>query len=197
METGYLPSYPEYFREPHWFSMGPPEISRVTWQVWNWVAVVYEICPALYVAAKIFFHRHFRKHKIRYTTFFIYMNVTLSKPKRTIFCWLYLLSDWCVCVDHHLRIFPVAVNCWKTLLGVFNYGWVSPLPCNTLHNYDVSISMALPFNFIITFFFHSVIAWHSSTMVLLFSTHTQVIFQRDIASHITEHINTWCHERCF
>ena len=28
--------YPEYFREPHWFSMGLPEISRVTWQVCLW-----------------------------------------------------------------------------------------------------------------------------------------------------------------
>ena len=26
----YLSSYPGYFREPHWFSMGLPEISRVT-----------------------------------------------------------------------------------------------------------------------------------------------------------------------
>ena len=31
--TRYLPSYPGYFREPHWLSMGLPEISRVTWQV--------------------------------------------------------------------------------------------------------------------------------------------------------------------
>ena len=29
----YLSSYPGYFRELHWFSMGLPEISRVTWQV--------------------------------------------------------------------------------------------------------------------------------------------------------------------
>ena len=29
----YLPSYPGYFREPYWFSMGLPEISRVIWQV--------------------------------------------------------------------------------------------------------------------------------------------------------------------
>ena len=28
--TAYLSSYPGYFREPHWFSMGLPEISRVT-----------------------------------------------------------------------------------------------------------------------------------------------------------------------
>ena len=26
--------YPGYFREPHWNSMGLPEISRVTWQLW-------------------------------------------------------------------------------------------------------------------------------------------------------------------
>ena len=32
----YLPSYPGYFRGPHWFSMGLPEISRVTWQVCIW-----------------------------------------------------------------------------------------------------------------------------------------------------------------
>ena len=31
--TAYLSSYPGYFREPHWLSMGLPEISRVTWQV--------------------------------------------------------------------------------------------------------------------------------------------------------------------
>ena len=30
----YLAIYPGYFQEPHWFSMGLPEISRVTWQVW-------------------------------------------------------------------------------------------------------------------------------------------------------------------
>ena len=30
----YLSSYPGYFQEPHWFSMGLPEISRATWQVW-------------------------------------------------------------------------------------------------------------------------------------------------------------------
>ena len=29
----YLASYPGYFWEPHWKSMGLPEISRVTWQV--------------------------------------------------------------------------------------------------------------------------------------------------------------------
>ena len=29
-----LSSYPGYFWEPRWFSMGCPEISRVTWQVW-------------------------------------------------------------------------------------------------------------------------------------------------------------------
>ena len=31
----YLSSYPGYFREPHWKSMGPAEISRVTWQVFK------------------------------------------------------------------------------------------------------------------------------------------------------------------
>ena len=31
----YLSSYPWYFQEPHWFSMGLLEISRVTWQVCN------------------------------------------------------------------------------------------------------------------------------------------------------------------
>ena len=30
-----LSSYPGYFREPHWFSVGLPEISRVTWQLCN------------------------------------------------------------------------------------------------------------------------------------------------------------------
>ena len=30
----YLSSYPGYSREPHWFSMGPPEIFRLTWQAW-------------------------------------------------------------------------------------------------------------------------------------------------------------------
>ena len=30
----YLSNYLGYLREPHWFSMGLPEISRVTWQVW-------------------------------------------------------------------------------------------------------------------------------------------------------------------
>ena len=34
--NAYLSSYPWYFREPHWFSMGLLEISRVTWQVWLW-----------------------------------------------------------------------------------------------------------------------------------------------------------------
>ena len=29
--SAYLPRYPGYFREPHWKSMGLPEISRVTW----------------------------------------------------------------------------------------------------------------------------------------------------------------------
>ena len=29
-----LSSYPGYFLEPHWKSIGLPEISRVTWQVW-------------------------------------------------------------------------------------------------------------------------------------------------------------------
>ena len=29
----YLSSYSGYFREPHWLSVGLPEISRVTWQV--------------------------------------------------------------------------------------------------------------------------------------------------------------------
>ena len=33
-DYSYLSSYPGYFREPHWFSMGLLEISRVTWQVW-------------------------------------------------------------------------------------------------------------------------------------------------------------------
>ena len=28
-----LSSYPGYFRESHWLSMGLPEISRVTWQL--------------------------------------------------------------------------------------------------------------------------------------------------------------------
>ena len=31
--TAYPPSYPGYFREPHWKSMGLPEISRVTWWI--------------------------------------------------------------------------------------------------------------------------------------------------------------------
>ena len=31
-----LPSYLKNFLEPHWKSMGPPEISRATWQVWSW-----------------------------------------------------------------------------------------------------------------------------------------------------------------
>ena len=29
----YLSSYPGYFWEPHWISMGLPEISRLTWQL--------------------------------------------------------------------------------------------------------------------------------------------------------------------
>ena len=33
--NSYLSSYPGYFREPFWFSMGLPEISRVTWQVYG------------------------------------------------------------------------------------------------------------------------------------------------------------------
>ena len=34
MAQPYLLSYPGYFREPHWISMGLTEISRVTRQVW-------------------------------------------------------------------------------------------------------------------------------------------------------------------
>ena len=34
LKWAHLLSYPGYFREPHWKSMGLPEISRVTWQVW-------------------------------------------------------------------------------------------------------------------------------------------------------------------
>ena len=33
LTVAYLSSYPGYFREPHWFSMGLLEISRVSWQV--------------------------------------------------------------------------------------------------------------------------------------------------------------------
>ena len=43
-------SYPGYFREPHWKSMGFPEISSVTWEVcirlisynidWSWVDLI-------------------------------------------------------------------------------------------------------------------------------------------------------------
>ena len=36
--TAHLSSYRGYFHKPHWKSMGLPEISRVTWQVWNWAA---------------------------------------------------------------------------------------------------------------------------------------------------------------
>ena len=35
----YLSSYPGYFREPHWKSMGLPAISRVTWQVCRIITV--------------------------------------------------------------------------------------------------------------------------------------------------------------
>ena len=37
----YLSSYLGYFREPHWKSMGLPEISRVTWQheIWSFMGI--------------------------------------------------------------------------------------------------------------------------------------------------------------
>ena len=37
----YMSSYPGYFWEPYWFSMGLPEISRVTWQVCKCTYVMY------------------------------------------------------------------------------------------------------------------------------------------------------------
>ena len=36
--------HPWYFQEPHWKSMGLPEISRVTWQIWG-CAVPYAAIP--------------------------------------------------------------------------------------------------------------------------------------------------------
>ena len=35
--------YHGYFRKPHWFSMGLPAISMVTWQVWTWARLSHTI----------------------------------------------------------------------------------------------------------------------------------------------------------
>ena len=40
MATAELSSYPGYFREPHWKSMGLPEISRLTWQDYDCYTVM-------------------------------------------------------------------------------------------------------------------------------------------------------------
>ena len=96
----YLPSYPGYFRKPHWYSMGLPGISRVTWQVciwWSafWISyacytlsfkrndgrLVGDGIKSIFWIETLFFNSSlFTKNRLTKTSFNVSSNIQCSHP---------------------------------------------------------------------------------------------------------------------